>query len=131
MSDFDIPIGATGEADVTVTPDLTPREPGIPPVYSTPMMIWLMEIASARAIQPFLPTGSTSVGTEVNVRHLAATPVGFIVKAISRVTAVNGRIVTFSVEAHDGVELIGEGIHTRAVIDVERFNKRVAAKSAK
>lgn len=131
MSEIDIPIGATGEADVTVTPDLTPREPGIPPVYSTPMMIWLMEIASARAIQRFLPDGSTSVGTEVDVRHLAGTPVGFHVKASSKVTSVNGRIVTFAVTAHDGVEVVGEGTHMRAVIDIERFNKRMAAKSGK
>ncbi len=129
MATYEIPIGATGQADVTVTPELTPREPGIPPVYSTPMMIWLMEIASARAIQPFLPAGSTSVGTEVHVRHLAGTPVGFKVKATGKVMSVNGRVVTFEVQAHDGVELIGEGTHTRAIIDVHRFNARMAAKS--
>src|SRR5512140_865516 len=110
---FDIPIGTSGAQQVTVTRELTVAHiaPGMPEVYATPMMIALMEIASATAIQPLLPPGWMSVGTEVNVRHLAATPVGCLVTASAAVVAVNGRIVTFAVKAHDGVELIGEGTH--------------------
>src|SRR5438552_775736 len=100
----------------------------MPEVYGTPLMIYLMELASARAIAPFLPPGSVSVGTEVNVKHLAATPLGLTVTATATVTAVAGRLVSFAVRAHDGVELIGEGTHVRAVVDVERFNARVASK---
>jgi predicted thioesterase len=87
-----------------------------------------MEFASARAVAPFLPEGWVSVGTEVNVKHLAATPVGFTVTATATVTGVSGRLVSFAVRAHDGVELIGEGTHVRALVDIERFNTRVASK---
>ena len=100
----------------------------MPEVYGTPLMIYLMELASARAIAPFLPPGSVSVGAEVNVKHLAATPVGLTVTATATVTAVAGRLVSFAVRAHDGVELIGEGTHVRAVVEVEKFMARVATK---
>ena len=132
MSDaIDIRIGTSATEQVTVTRDITvaSRAPGMPEVYATPEMIWLMELASARAIQPLLPPGWVSVGTEVNVRHLAATPVGFEVRASARVIAVSGRSVTFAVEAHDGVELIGEGTHTRVLVDRDRFSVRVSSKS--
>lgn len=130
---FDIPAGVSASEDVVVTRELTVahRAPGMPEVYATPMMIYLMEVASAHAIQRFLPPGWISVGTEVNVRHLAATPVGFRVTASATVVSVDGRTVTFAVRAHDGVELIGEGTHTRAVVDRDRFNVRVGAKPAR
>jgi predicted thioesterase len=131
--EFEIAAGAAASEQVKVTRELTVAHyaPGMPEVYGTPMMIYLMEVASAHAIQPSLPPGWVSVGTEVKVRHLAATPVGFVVHASAKVISVSGRIVTFAVEAHDGVELIGEGTHTRALVDLERFNARVAAKSAR
>lgn len=126
----EIPIGASGSEQVTVTRKLTVAHhaPGMPEVYGTPMMIYLMEVASARAIQRFLPAGWVSVGTEVNVRHLAATPIGSVVNASAKVISVSGRTVTFAVEAHDGVELIGEGTHSRMLVDLDRFNLRMAAK---
>lgn len=132
MSEIEIPIGAAASEEVTVTYELTvaAHAPGMPEVYGTPMMIYLMEVASAHAIQRFLPRGSVSVGTDVNVRHLAATPVGFKVTATAKVLSVSGRIVTFAVEAHDRSERIGEGTHARAVVDLERFNARVAAKNS-
>ena len=127
---MDIPIGASASEQVTVTRELTVAHfaAGMPEVYGTPMMIYLMEVASAHAIRPFLPAGWVSVGTEVNVRHLAATPIGRVVTASAKVIAVDGRSVTFAVEAHDGVERIGEGTHTRALVDLARFNARVAGK---
>lgn len=134
MSDaFDIPVGTSATEQVTITRDLTVafRAPGMPEVYATPEMIWLLELASAHAIQPLLPPGWVSVGTEVNVRHLAATPVGLLVRASAKVIAVSGRTVTFAVEAHDGVELIGEGTHTRVLVDRDRFSLRLSKKSAR
>ena len=127
---FDIPIGATANESVVVTRELTVAHYAahMPEVYGTPLMIYLMEFASARAIAPYLPKGWVSVGTAVNVKHLAATPVGMTVTATAEVTGVNGRIVTFAVRAHDGLELIGEGTHARAVVESERFNARVATK---
>lgn len=124
---FEIPVGTSGSKQVTVTRDLTVAHiaPGMPEVYATPMMIALMEIAAASAIQPLLPPGWMSVGTEVGVRHLAATPVGCTVTASAAVVAVNGRLVTFAVSAHDGVERIGEGTHTRAIVNLERFEARL------
>ena len=127
---LEIPMDASASKEITVTREQTVahRAPGMPEVFATPMMIYLMEIAAGDAIQPFLPPGFVSVGTDVNVRHLAATPIGFVVKATARVIAVSGRSVTFAVEAHDGVERIGEGTHTRMAVQLERFNARVAAK---
>jgi fluoroacetyl-CoA thioesterase len=127
---MEIPLGATASETVRVTRELTVAHhaPGMPEVYGTPMMIYLMEVASANAIQPFLPLGGRSVGTEVNIRHLAATPIGLTVTASAKVVKVEGRVVTFSVQAHDGVELIGEGTHARAIIDMGRFESRTNAK---
>ena len=126
----EIPIGATASESVVVTRELTVAHfaAHMPEVYGTPLMIYLMEFASARAVAPYLPPGWVSVGTEVNVKHLAATPVGMTVTATATVTAVTGRLVTFAVRAHDGVELIGEGTHVRAVVDKEKFSARVGAK---
>jgi fluoroacetyl-CoA thioesterase len=125
-----IPIGATAIRTITVTPQLTVEDfaPGMPPVYATAWMIAHMELAAADAIQPYLPEGWRSVGVVVNVKHLAATPIGLTVTAKARVTAVGEREVTFAVESHDGVEKIGEGTHVRAPIDLARFEKRMAQK---
>jgi predicted thioesterase len=92
------------------------------------MMIYLMEIAAAEAIQPYLPEGWISVGVSVAVRHLAATPVGMTVTARAEVIAVDERTVTFSVEAYDEREKIGEGTHVRAPVELARFLQRIAAK---
>ena len=103
----------------------------MPEVYGTPFMIYLMEVAAERALAPYLPPGWTSVGVVVDVRHLAATPVGFTVTARAEVVASDGKTVTFTVEAKDGVELIGEGRHVRAPIELARFERGVAAKAAR
>jgi len=97
-------------------------------VLSTPSMIGFMERASLELIQPYLADGQTSVGTLVNVRHLAATPLGQEVRIISEVVEVEGRKVVFQVEAWDAQEKVGEGLHERFVIDAARFLKRVQAK---
>ena len=125
-----IPIGAAAAESVTVTRELTVAHfaEGMPEVYGTPLMIYLMEVAAANAIQPYLPAGWASVGTAVAIQHLAGTPVGFVVTATATVTAISGRTVSFAVQAHDGVEVIGEGRHARSVIDLERFKARMLAK---
>ncbi len=125
--------GLVGEKTITATDVQSARHigSGTVRVFATPAMIALMEQAAVDAIDKLLPEGQSSVGTTVNVRHLAATPIGQQVRARAEVTAVDGRQVTFSVQAWDEDELIGEGTHTRFVIDLQRYLQRVTAKSAK
>lgn len=127
-----IPIGASASRSVIVTHELTVAHfhPNMPEVYGTPLMIYLMEVVAADAIQKFLPEGWVSVGVRVDVKHLAATPVGLTVTARAEVVSVKDHIVTFIVEAHDGIEKIGEGRHVRAPVHLERFVQRVKAKSS-
>jgi fluoroacetyl-CoA thioesterase len=118
--------GQAAEKKVTVTPEMTVGHvvPGMPAVYSTPMMILHMEMAAGSAIQSFLPAGYVSVGMTVNIRHLAATPVGRTVRAIARVAKVEAKSVVFEVEAWDGDRKIGDGNHRRGVVNVAEFEKR-------
>lgn len=125
-----IAVGTSHSKSVTVTREMTVAHfhGDMPEVYGTPMMIYLMEVTATEAIQPFLPEGWATVGAAVNIRHLAATPVGLTVTARAEVVGVSDRLVTFNVEAHDGVEKIGEGTHVRAAIQLEKFEKRVKQK---
>jgi predicted thioesterase len=127
-----IPIGASASKSVIVTRELTVAHfhPDMPEVYGTPLMIYLMEVAAAAAIQKYLPEGWVSVGVLVEVKHLAATPIGLIVTASAEVISVEGNTVTFTVKAHDGIEKIGEGRHVRAPIHLERFVQRAKLKSS-
>src|SRR3954470_22638812 len=125
-----IPVGASASKSVVVTRELTVAHfhPDMPEVYGTPMMIYLMEVAAADAIKDYLPAGWVSVGSVVDVKHLAATPVGLTVIARAEVVSVEDATVTFMVEAHDGVEKIGEGRHVRAPVHLGRFAQRVNLK---
>jgi predicted thioesterase len=125
-----IALGTSGERKLLVTPEETTNFLGNEKarVLSTPHMIGLMELTSRDAIKPLLPEGWDSVGTVVNIRHLAATPVGMSVTFRARVTSVDGNRVTFAVEAHDEKEKIGEGVHERFIVDVNRFATRLAMK---
>ena len=118
--------GMSAEKLVTVTPEMTVGHvvPGMPAVYGTPMMILHMEMAAGSAVQPFLPAGHVSVGMTVNIRHLAATPVGRTVRAVARVVAVETKSVVFEVEAWDGKRKIGDGTHRRGVVNVVEFDRR-------
>ncbi|HEY7358537.1 MAG TPA: thioesterase family protein [Ktedonobacterales bacterium] len=98
-------------------------------VFGTPMMIGLMENAAFSAIQPLLPEGQSSVGTRVNVSHLAATPIGMTVTATAELLEVDGRRLLFRVEARDEKELIGEGQHERFIITLDRFLSRIEEKA--
>jgi predicted thioesterase len=102
---------------------------GLVAVFSTPMLIALLENAAVDALRPVLPDGQTSVGTRLDVRHLALTPPGMRVRAHAELTRADGRVLTFKVWAEDEQERIGEGVHERAIIDRARFDKRVQEKA--
>jgi len=98
-------------------------------VLSTPYMIAFMEGASHSLLAQSLPEGYSSVGTHVDIRHLAPTPQGSTVRVKTEVVAVEGNLVEFNIQAWDECEQIGSGLHERAVIDIARFQRRVTAKS--
>jgi predicted thioesterase len=124
-----IKIGMSAERMLVVPPERTVGHfvPGMPLVYATPMMILEMEMASADAINRHLEPGWVTVGTEVDIRHLAASPVGARVRTAARVVAVERRVIRFEVEAFDGERRIGEGRHARGLVNVEAFRKRCGA----
>ena len=119
-------IGMTAEKTVTVTSDMTVGHfvAQMPQVYATPMMILHMEMAPGSAIATHLPAGFVSVGMDVKVRHLAATPVGRTVRALSRVVKIDPKSVVFEVEAWDGDRKIGDGTHRRGIVNALEFEKR-------
>ena len=126
-----IPVGATGSFSLVVMPDhLASRfkDVSLPPVLATPVMIMVMENAALNAIKPYLGAGESALGTRVDVRHLAATPIGRHVTGEARVTKVDGRRVEFSVRATDGNEEIGVGTHERVVIQLAKLSDRMKAK---
>lgn len=122
-----ITIGLVGEHTVNVTEALSAITfgSGSLPVFATPALVTLMEIAAVNAINRLIPTDQTSVGTFISVKHLAATALGQTVRARAEVTQVEGKQVTFSVQAWDARQLIGEGTHTRFIVDIDRFMRRV------
>jgi fluoroacetyl-CoA thioesterase len=97
-------------------------------VFATPAMVALMEEAALGAVDPLLPPGQLTVGSSLDVRHIAPTPLGMKVTARAELLAVDGRMLSFRVEAFDERERIGEGTHVRAVIQLDRFSARIAAK---
>jgi fluoroacetyl-CoA thioesterase len=126
-----IPVGAAGSFSLVVEPEhLASRfkDGTLPPVLATPIMIMMMENAALNAIKPYLDVGESALGTRVDVRHLAATPIGRHVTAEAKVTRVDGRRIEFSIRASDGNEEIGAGTHERIVIDLRRLSDRMKAK---
>ena len=101
----------------------------MPQVLATPVMVLMMENAALNAIRPYLELGESAVGTGINVRHLAATPVGHHVRAEAEVIKVEGKRIEFKVSASDEIEEIGSGTHQWIVIDLGAFNERLARKS--
>lgn len=97
-------------------------------VLATPVMINLMEAAALDAVETLLPTGHQSLGIHLDVRHYAATPVGMRVRVTAELVKVDGRTLDFRVEARDAKEAIGDGLHQRVVVNVERFDARVQRK---
>jgi len=101
---------------------------GLVPVYSTPALVGLMEASAVKALQGQLDQGQTTVGGRIDVHHLAATPVGMQVRARAELVAIEGRKLIFQVEAWDEVEKIGQALHERFLVDVEKFVSRAFAK---
>lgn len=124
-----IRIGMSAERMLVVPPERTVGHflPGMPMVYATPMMILEMEMASGDAICDHLAPGWVTVGTEVDIRHLRAAPVGATIRTTAKVIAVERRVIRFEVEAFHDRRKIGEGRHARGLVNVEQFNKRVGA----
>jgi predicted thioesterase len=125
-----VTIGMTAEKIVTVTSEMTVGHfvADMPQVYATPIMILHMEMASGSAIVSHLPKGFVSVGMDVKVRHLAATPVGRSVRAVSRVIKIDPKSVVFEVEAWDGDRKIGDGTHRRGIVNLTEFEQRFGVK---
>ena len=126
----DIPIGTRAEQKILVTNEVAIDFLGVegPRVLSTPHMIGYMERTCRDAVLPLLEAGHDTVGTQVNISHLAAAPLGASVTFTAEVIAVSGRRVQFRVEARDETETIGEGTHERAIINVAKFAVRMAGK---
>jgi fluoroacetyl-CoA thioesterase len=122
--------GLTAKLEHTVTDDDTASKwgSGLVPVFSTPALVGLMESTAVAALTGYLAPGQTTVGGHIDVRHLAATPVGMQVHARAELTAVEGRRLVFKIQAWDEVELIGEAEHERFIVDETRFLGRMQAK---
>lgn len=118
--------GIIGKADTVVNENNTADaiESGSLKVFATPMMVALMEKAAVSALSDYLDEGETTVGTGINISHVAASPVGIEVTATAEVTGVNGREITFKLSASDSAGLIGEGTHTRFVVNAEKFQSK-------
>ena len=125
-----IKVGMRAERTMVVPAERTVGHfvPDMPMVYATPMMILEMEMASSDAIRGHLQPGWVTVGTEVNVRHLAAALVGATVRTTAKVIAVERRVIRFEVAAFEGERRLGDGRHARGLIDVAKFNKRLGGK---
>ena len=123
--------GAKGMQGIVVGPHHTAAHVGSGriPVLATPVMVNLMEAAALAAVEAQLPPGQQTLGTRVDVTHIAATPVGMRVTAHALLVKVEGRKLTFRVHAEDERELIGEGTHERVIVNAERFERRVRDKA--
>jgi predicted thioesterase len=122
--------GRIGTAHIVVGEEHTAPRVGSGRVHvlATPVMINLMEASALDAIEALLPPGHQSLGTNLNVSHYTATPVGMGLRATAEVTRIEGRTIEFRVEAFDDKERVGDGTHTRVVVNVERFDQRVQRK---
>ena len=127
-----IPLGTKGTFTLRVQPGHLAsqfKDAMLPEVLATPVMIMAMENAALNAMRPYLEPGESAVGTEIDVRHLAATPVGQNVCADAEVIGTAGKQIMFKVSAHDETEEIGNGTHRRTMINLASFNERLANKS--
>ncbi len=124
-------VGLKGQAETLVSEQNTAAAmgSGLLPVFATPAMLALMESAAAGSVQPYLAEGQGTVGTRLEVSHLAATPIGLTVRAESELMEIDRRRLRFRVRAWAGEELIGEGEHERFVIDSQRFLEKALAKA--
>jgi len=124
-------IGATGERKFTVEAAhaISFGQNGLPPVLSTPWLVWFLEHAALDAASPYLEPGEITVGTRIEVDHLAPTPLGAIVTCTARVVHSEGPVISFQLEAGDQYETVARGFHKRRAVKVDRFAARVEKKS--
>ena len=124
-------IGTVGEQKFVVEAKhaIDFAEGGLPPVLCTPWLIWFLEHAAREAVLPWLEAGESTVGFEIEVRHVAPTPLGHTVTCTARIIHVDGARITFQVEARDDTELIARGVHRLHVIRVAGFARRVQQKT--
>jgi fluoroacetyl-CoA thioesterase len=129
----DVKVGLKGAAEIVVGEEHTAPRIGSGRVHvlATPVMINVMEAAALAAIEHLLPIGHQSLGTHLNVGHYAATPIGMRLRATAEVTKIDGRNIEFAVAAFDEKERVGDGTHSRVVVNVARFDQRVQAKLEK
>ena len=127
---MEITVGMKGEVSTLVEREDTAREVGSGSllVYATPCMVALMEGAACEAIEEAMDDSKTTVGTELNIQHLSATPVGLEVRAEAVVTAVDGKVITFEIHAYDEAGEIGKGTHKRVVINTQKFLDKTYSK---
>ena len=127
---MEIIVGMKGEVSTLVEREHTAKEVGSGSllVYATPCMVALMEGAACEAIEEALDDTRTTVGTELNIQHLSATPVGLEVRAEAVVTAVEGKVITFEVKAYDEAGEIGKGIHKRVIVPTQKFLEKAYGK---
>jgi predicted thioesterase len=128
--DTNITVGMIGEKKDVVTKDNTAIQygSGSIPVYATPAMVGLMEGASINAVDPHLAEGMSTVGIELMIKHIAATPVGMAVRATAEVSEIDGKRLVFTVKAFDDKEQIGSGTHVRYIVSVQKFLQKVESK---
>ena len=124
-------VGTTGEERFVVEPRhaIDFADGGMPAVLCTPWLIWFLEHAARRAMLPLLEAGESTVGTHIEVRHLAPTPVGGTVLCRARIVHADGTVISFQLEAHDERERIARGFHRLQVIQVDRFAQKVHRKT--
>lgn len=127
-----IEVGMRHEKRLQTGPEHSARKffQGVPDVFGTPFLGGLFEGTSAELMAPHLAPGELSVGVTMNLRHTAPTPLGMEVRAVTEVTSVDGRKITFKVEGFDAKEKIGEAVHERFIINGEKFNQRLEAKKS-
>ena len=125
-------VGMTHEIRLKTGPEHSAQKffPKVPDVFGTPFLGGLFEGVSAELMAPNLGEGETSVGISMNLQHTAPTPLGMEVRAVTEVTAVEGRKITFKLSAFDEKEKIGEAVHERFIVNTEKFNQRVEAKKS-
>jgi fluoroacetyl-CoA thioesterase len=126
-----VPIGTKGSFSLVVQPAHLAsnfKDAMLPPVLSTPVMILIMENAALNALKIYLEPGESAVGTRIDIRHVAATPVGQRVTGEAEVMKVDGRLIEFAVRARDEKEEIGRGTHERALVTLARIAERLKAK---
>jgi len=130
MADINLKVGLSASIETVVFSKNTAEEfgSGDIDVYATPAMISLMEKAALSAVALHLPKGQTTVGTLVNIRHIAATPVGMKVRAVAELIGIEGKKLSFKIEAFDENEKIGEGYHDRYIVDMGKFREKVYGK---